>query len=132
MPNATQLIVVETNPYLQVILDAALGETAEVNHAHSSDLCLAAIESTSAMFVDLMLEDVDGLSLIEKIRMKDAQIPIIAFVAQTEIGSLQIEEAATRSMAEQCGADAVFFAPFNLGEILHTTTRMLEPIAATA
>ena len=132
MSNSSQLTVVESEPYLQVILDAALGDAARVDHASTSEQCLSSLNQNAAIFIDLLLEDVDGLSLIERIRLQNREIPIIAFVAQTEMGALNIEEAATRSMAEQSGADAVFFAPFNLGEILHTTSRMLQPIAATA
>ncbi|MBT8148555.1 MAG: response regulator [Pseudomonadales bacterium] len=132
MPNPSQLIVVESEPYLQVILEAALGDSATVNYASTGAQCLSGLGQSAAIFIDLLLEDVDGLSLVERIRLQNREVPIIAFVAQTEIGSLNIEEAATRSMAEKSGADAVFFAPFNLGEILHTTSRILQPVAATA
>ncbi|MDB4576272.1 response regulator [bacterium] len=132
MPNRSRLIVAETEPYLQVILDAALGESAKVEHISQSKECLAELENVDGVFVDLMLDDLDGLSLIETIRLRDRELPIIAFVTQNEIVSLNIQESATRAMAEHSGADAVFFAPFNLGEILHATNRLLLPVAEIA
>ena len=99
MPNKSRLIVAETEPYLQVILDAALGESAKVEHISQSKECLAELENVDAVFVDLMLDDLDGLSLIETIRLRDRELPIIAFVTQNEIVSLNIQEAATRAMA---------------------------------
>lgn len=133
MHETSKIIVVENTPYLQVILDAAFSETGhDVSLASTANQCFDELAQCSAIFVDLLLEDMDGLSLIERIRLKNHSIPVIAFVAQTEIDSIGIEEAATRSMSEQSGANAVFFSPFNLGEIVNTTHRLLQNTIAEA
>lgn len=127
-----KLVVVENAPYMQVMLDAALGEKAEVILLGGAMECMAELDSATCIFVDLMLEEIDGLSLIEKIRLRNRSIPVAAFVASQELTSLDIDASATRSMAHQSGADAVFITPFNLGEIVHTVSEFLEPAAATA
>lgn len=132
MPQEKKLVVVESTPYMQVMLEAALGDTAQVLQLGSAMECLAELDSSSCVFVDLMLEEIDGLSLIEKIRLRNRNIPVAAFVASTEITSLEIDASATRSMAHQSGADAVFITPFNPGEILHTVSQFIEPVAASA
>ncbi|NNL10802.1 MAG: response regulator [Pseudomonadales bacterium] len=127
-----KLIVVESAPYMQVMLDAALGDKTQVLQLGGAMECIGELDSASCIFVDLMLEEIDGLSLIEKIRLRNRDIPVAAFVASTELNSLDIDATATRSMAHQSGADAVFITPFNLGEIMQTVTQFLEPVAATA
>ncbi|MGB5326335.1 MAG: response regulator [Pseudomonadales bacterium] len=132
MRTPKKLIVVENTPYMQVILEAALGDGAEVQQVGGTMECIAALDSAACIFVDLMLEEIDGLSLIEKIRLRNRTIPVAAFVSSSELASLDINASATRSMAHQSGADAVFITPFNLGEIILTVSQFLEPVAATA
>lgn len=132
MPSAKKLLVVENAPYMQVMLEAALGEHTDVQQLGGAMECLADLDSASCVFVDLMLEEIDGLSLIEKIRMRNSTVPVAAFVASAEFTALDIDASATRTMAHQSGADAVFITPFNLGEIVHTVSQFLEPVAATA
>lgn len=132
MPTPKKLVVVENTPYMQVMLEAALGDSAEVQQLGGAMECIAELDSASCIFVDLMLEEIDGLSLIEKIRLRNRTIPVAAFVSSSELASLDIDASATRSMAHQSGADAVFITPFNLGEIILTVSQFLEPVAATA
>ena len=80
--------------------------------------------------VDLMLEDMDGLSLIEDIRMKNPLVPIVAFMSEQQPEELAIQERALRKMAASSGADAVFTAPFNLGEIRNTLLRLSQQLQA--
>ena len=71
-----------------------------------------------------MLEDMDGLSLIEEIRMHKPEAPVIAFIPAASGKQLELEEQSLRKMALQSGANALFIAPFNLGEIAGTIDRL--------
>ena len=78
------------------------------------------------VFVDLLLEDRDGLSLIEKIRNDYHGLNIIAFMPENSIIQGTLENLELRSQAEAAGANAVLIAPFNLHEIVSTIRRMVE------
>ena len=80
--------------------------------------------------VDLILEDMDGLSLIEELRARDRSLHIIAVMCKKELAAIDMSAESITLMASQCGANAVFTAPFNLAELLATIDRFLETATA--
>lgn len=121
-----RVAVVESKPHLFNILKSVLEYSdAAINLRQTAQQCLQNLDS-SIILVDLLFEDMDGLSLIEEIRLKNRKVPIVGFVCQTQIDSLDIEEQTIRMMAEQSGVNAFFLAPFNLGEVVNTINRLLH------
>lgn len=82
------------------------------------------------VFVDLFLEDRDGLSLIENIRNDYHGLNIIAFLPENSIIQGALENLELRNQAEAAGANAVLIAPFNLHEIVSTVRRLAEEAPA--
>jgi DNA-binding response OmpR family regulator len=124
MPTIKSIAVVESTPKFSDIIrpaiDQALGHTHQLETAKD---CLQNLNH-SAYLVDLMLEDVDGLSLIEDIRFKGGKMPVVAFMNTNSMNELDMEEQGLRKMALDAGANALFLAPFNLCELVQTLQRL--------
>lgn len=86
---------------------------------------------TKIALVDLILEDMDGLSFIEELRARHRGLHIIAIMCKKELAAIDMSAESITLMASKCGANAVFTAPFNLAELLATIDRFLETSAAT-
>ncbi|MDG1292968.1 MAG: hypothetical protein P8O99_02525 [Pseudomonadales bacterium] len=76
--------------------------------------------------IDLILEDMDGLSFIEELRARHRGLHIIAIMCKKELAAIDMSAESITLMASKCGANAVFTAPFNLAELLETIDRFLE------
>lgn len=120
------LCVIETNPQLSDILTSTFGQDSHsVYHANTAKIGFTAAKHASLVCVDLMLEDVDGSSLIEDIRMTDANKPIIAFIDKADCEKMDMDIVAVRKLSEACGANALVVTPAHLGELLQTIQRLL-------
>ena len=130
----TAILLVETNDSLR----AALGESIEDNGyqllgASGSADALQHCGKANIAIVDLILDDIDGLSLIEDIRARQKEVRIIAALpSRSARKMLDMEDKDIIKMAQQSGANAVFIAPFNLGELLTTVERFAETEATAA
>ncbi len=126
------VIVVESEIRLHAVLAQTLpGAGEQVGHLPSASACLQNLQDATYL-VDLMLEDMDGLSLIEDIRAGKPFSPIIAFLSEQPGSSLGLQEYTLREMAAKSGANALFVAPFNLGEIVSTISRLATPCNSEA
>ena len=88
---------------------------------------------TDLYITDLLLDDMDGLSLIEEMRSIEPNAEIIALLSDTSAlsnvvleGGLDLNAEAVRKMAIESGAHAVFISPFNLGELVEAIHRLSE------
>ena len=127
-----EIVVVENSPNLNSILERTPNKHCSgISRKVSAKACLETMRD-AVYLVDLMLEDMDGLSLIEEIRMRKPDIPVIAFIATTSTPDFELEEQALRKMAFQSGANALFIAPLNLGEIVGTLDRLALEYQAEA
>jgi len=118
------IVVVENTPHLSLVLEGVPNrQYSAISSANSARECLESL-CDAVFLVDLMLEDMDGLSLIEEIRMQKPYAPVIAFIPARSSEHLELEEKSLRKMAAQSGANALFIAPFNLGEITGTIDRL--------
>lgn len=82
------------------------------------------------IFVDLMLEEMDGLSVVEKFRNQYHQLGIAAFVCTQNLAG-PLEELQLKSQAESGGANLVLLAPFNLREIGSCVARLFAASSET-
>jgi DNA-binding response OmpR family regulator len=114
--------IVEANPTLCATLSnpiRAFGFTVECaeNSRHGLELAKGA----GIVLVDLILDDMDGLSFIEELRSLRRDVHIIAVMADlNSCERLDMDTQTIQKMAMQSGANAVFLAPFNLGALLGT------------
>ena len=90
-------------------------------------------KKTDLYITDLLLDDMDGLSLIEEMRSIEPNAEIIALLSDTSAlsnvvleGGLDLNAEAVRKMAIESGAHAVFISPFNLGELVEAIHRLSE------
>ena len=162
MANAKQhhICIAESSPCLQSVLSSALAPAQyKLITAQNAVDCINVVSDMDIIFVDLVLEDMDGLSLIEELRTAHrlAQIQsnsarkqvgngdvtntaafnagtpsIVAFLARGALEKVDLSVDEIRQMAIQSGADAVFVAPFNLGELMSTIARFCELKTAAA
>ncbi len=86
---------------------------------------------SNIIVIDLFFEDVDGLTLIENIRIKNNNAFIIAFTTTEAMQELELEPGVVQKMAERCGANIAFIAPFNLAEIIQAIRNQLATSCST-
>lgn len=67
--------------------------------------------------LDIMLPGIDGLSILQNIRLEDERIPVLILSAKSE--------AQDRIMGLSCGVDDYLSKPFNLEEFLLRVERLL-------
>lgn len=141
------ICVTESSPCLIDTLSSALDASHfQLTAAKHAVECLKQAVSAQVVFVDLVLEDMDGLSLIEELRstqhlesLKQANhsnglnsktehssLKIVAFLTRSALEKIDLPVGNIESMAIASGADAVFVAPFNLGELTSTVSRLCE------
>ena len=126
------LTLTESQQKLLPVLEAVLDRSSyTLQHAENAGQCLKFVQHSQLVLVDLFLDDIDGLSLIEEIRLQQPQAPIIAFLCNENADVLDLSETEITLMATQSGASAVFIAPYNLAELLTTIERLsVQPVAA--
>lgn len=127
-PLLTPLItLVSSSPNLHNVLTSAIDtQHYELATAKTASESLDIIGDSKIALVDLILEDMDGLSLIEEFRARHKSLHIIAIMCKKELAAIEMSAESITLMASQAGANAVFIAPFNLAELLATIDRFLE------
>lgn len=91
-----------------------------VIHAETGAAALTALddEDIALVVLDLMLPDMDGLSICQKIREKNKRLPILILTARGDEGD--------RIRGLEIGADDYMTKPFNLSEFLLRVQGMLR------
>lgn len=121
------ITVIESTNYLHSVLSTAFDSNQhQITHADNAKQGFEQLPATSLVCVDLLLDDVDGMSLIEDIRLAHPKLPIVAYINKENCSSFDLEAQQIRAMAEASGANAVIFTPINLGELIHTINRLLQ------
>lgn len=125
------LALASNNHQLQHILKSVLN-TAEyhLQSSRNASKCLALADQCQVVIVDLMLNDMDGLSLIEELREQYRGLHIIAVMNQESLELVNLTADNITLMAAQSGANAVFIAPFNLAELVATVERFINDITS--
>ena len=107
------ILVVEDEENLQDALKLNLElEGYEVSTASDGAQALKKVneEYFDLMILDIMLPEIDGISVCETIRLKNTQLPILMLSARTS--------SADRILGLKKGADDYLTKPFNLEELL--------------
>ena len=129
---ATRLLVTESQAKLYPVLCSALESTHyEIVSCETAADCLRRHKDCHVALVDLFLDDLDGLSLLEELRLARRDMPLIAFACHERLREIEMSAEEVSIQADGSGADAVYIAPFNLGELIATLDRLtaLTPAA---
>jgi len=122
MPNRkTSILLVEDEENLQEALKLNLElEDYEVTSAYDGLEALKAIEHEhfDLMILDVMLPEMDGITVIEMIRLQNNDIPILILSARNN--------SADRVLGLKKGADDYLTKPFNLEELLLRVHKLVD------
>ncbi len=116
-----RILVVEDDTKIASFLKKGLREagfSVDVCHDGLEGLSLALTEPYKAAVVDIMLPELDGLSLIEKIRARGIEIPVLILSARQSVDD--------RIEGLQRGGDDYMIKPFSFNELLARIQALLR------
>lgn len=116
-----KILIVDDNKYINIILSLLFEESGfESLVAKDSETALKNIKSDkpSLVVLDKKLPDCDGISLLEKIKLHDPDLPVIMISAYTD---LEYSELAIKT-----GAYAFVSKPFNNKEMIGLIKKALS------
>jgi DNA-binding response OmpR family regulator len=108
-----RLLLVEDDLKLSVFIKNGLRENGfAVDHAENGEdgLHLASTESYDTAIIDIMLPKIDGLTIIEEIRKKEINFPVLILSAKRTVSD--------RVKGLQIGGDDYLVKPFAFSELL--------------
>ena len=121
MPKKISILLVEDEENLQEALKLNLElEDYEVTVADNGLAALDAVqkEHFDLMILDVMLPELDGISVCENIRLQNNNIPILILSAKSS--------SADRVLGLKKGADDYLTKPFNLEELLLRVNKLVQ------
>ncbi len=116
-----RLLVVEDDKKIASFLERGLQEagfSVDICHDGLDGLSLALTEPYEAAVIDIMLPGLDGLSLIERIRARGIQIPVLILSARQSVDD--------RVEGLQRGGDDYMVKPFSFNELLARIQALLR------
>jgi two-component system, OmpR family, response regulator len=116
-----RILVVEDDKKIASFLDKGLQEagfSVDVCHDGLEGLSLALTEPYAAAVVDIMLPGLDGLSLIERIRARSIETPVLILSARQSVDD--------RIEGLQRGGDDYMIKPFSFNELLARIQALLR------
>ncbi len=116
-----RILVVEDDKKIASFLEKGLQEagfSVDVSHSGLDGLSLALSEPYQLAVVDLMLPGLDGLSLIEKLREKKIDYPVLILSAKQSVDD--------RIEGLQRGGDDYMVKPFSFNELLARIQALLR------
>lgn len=121
MTNKKSILLVEDEENLQEALKLNLElENYEITSAFDGAEALKAVtaEHFDLIILDVMLPEIDGITVCETIRLTDPDIPILILSARNS--------SADRIMGLKKGADDYLTKPFNLEELLLRVNKLIQ------
>lgn len=118
--SAQRILVVDDEPQIRRALDIALrghGYAVQLAEASGPALVQLGTDPPDLLILDLMLPDLDGLSLLRELRAW-SDLPVIVLSARGE--------EATKIEALDLGADDYLTKPFGIGELLARVRALLR------
>jgi two-component system alkaline phosphatase synthesis response regulator PhoP len=121
MSNKPSILLVEDEENLHEALKLNLElEQYEITSAYTGSEALQKIQSEyfDLIILDVMLPDVDGISITETVRVQNNQVPILILSAKNT--------SADRVLGLKKGADDYLTKPFNLEELLLRVQKLID------
>ncbi len=116
-----RLLVVEDDKKIAAFLEKGLQEagfTVDICHDGVEGMSLALTEPYEVAVVDIMLPGLDGLSLIERIRERGIEVPVLILSARQSVDD--------RIEGLQRGGDDYMVKPFSFNELLARVQALLR------
>ncbi len=116
-----RILVVEDDKKIASFLEKGLREagfSVDVSHNGQEGLSLALVEPYEAAVIDIMLPELDGLTLIEEIRKQNIDIPVLILSARQSVDD--------RIEGLQRGGDDYMIKPFSFNELLARIQALLR------
>jgi len=116
-----RILVVEDDKKIASFLEKGLQEagfSVDVCHDGVEGLSLALTEPYGAAIIDIMLPGLDGLTLIEKIRVREIATPVLILSARQSVDD--------RIEGLQRGGDDYMIKPFSFNELLARIQALLR------
>jgi len=106
------LLVEDDRALAAGLLEALRKEGLAINHVATGKAALHVIdaESPDIVILDLGLPDMDGLSVLKKLRSRQADLPVLLLTARDSLGD--------KVAGLDCGADDYLAKPFDMPELL--------------
>lgn len=141
--NSKRLIVIANTSKLASVLENCIARTrlscvsnCSIQHVNEFEALTSELKTVygdislehindAVVFVDLLLEQTDGMSCIEQLRSCYHQLPIVAYLSESA-SLAPLEALEIQQQASDAGANATLVAPFNLREIVSTVSRLLD------
>jgi two-component system alkaline phosphatase synthesis response regulator PhoP len=121
MSNKPSILLVEDEENLHEALKLNLElEQYEITSAYTGSEALQKIQSEyfDLIILDVMLPDVDGISVTETVRVQNNQVPILILSAK--------DTSSDRVLGLKKGADDYLTKPFNLEELLLRVQKLID------
>jgi len=121
MPDQFSILLVEDEENLHDALKLNLElEGYEVSSAYDGLSAIKAVDQEyfDLIILDIMLPEMDGLTVMETIRIQNNQVPILVLSARNS--------SADRVLGLKKGADDYLTKPFNLEELLLRVSKLIE------
>ncbi len=118
LPRKKRILIVDDEPRIGKILclKLRLGGFECISVTTGSEaLTVAQQQRPDLMLLDILMPDMDGFQVLEKLRAF-SRLPVIAFSAKSENGPRALE----------LGADAFLAKPFDVDDLVRRTQRMLD------
>ncbi len=116
-----RILIVEDDKKIASFLEKGLQEagfSVDVSYNGVDGLSLALTEPYAAAVIDIMLPGLDGLSLIEKLRLRNIDIPVLILSARQSVDD--------RIEGLQRGGDDYMVKPFSFNELLARIQALLR------
>lgn len=117
------IVVVDDEPHIVEMVKTFLSiKGYDVHGAYTGESGLAIVESEhpDALLLDLMLPDMEGFEVCERLRASEqfADLPILIISARSDVAS--------RERAKAAGADVYFTKPVPMPELIAELNRVLR------
>jgi len=108
-----KILVIEDEKMLALLIKKGLEEnsfTVDVSHDGEEGMHLAETYPYDAVLLDLMLPKIDGIEILQSLRSRSIDVPVLIITARGEV--------AERIKGLEIGADDYIAKPFEFGELL--------------
>ena len=125
--NYSQISVVSSDKQMHHVLASVINPRHySLKSLFSGNKCLKNHFFDSILIIDLLINDIDSLSLIKQLKQKNSGLFIIAIMGKPILEFMEKNKDNIKKEAIENGADSVFIAPFNLAELVSTIECLAE------
>ena len=119
--NYSQISIVSNDKHMHHVLSSVINSRHySLKSIFNSNQCLENHHFNSILIIDLLINDMDSLSLIKQLKERNKESFIMAIMGKPVLEFMELSAERIKRDAIEHGADSVFIAPFNLAELAST------------